>query len=117
MAKQSTVTLGVSVTGDGLTLGYSPQGFPLQNPNAPAGVPTSVAIVNGNNTISIPSGCIAILIQPPAGSVITKTLKGVAGDTGVPIHTANPTLLSLPSGTSSILIAANGAETLAISFL
>lgn len=39
-----------------------------------------------------------VLIIPPRGNANSITLKGVTGDTGIPIHPNGPALLSVPSG-------------------
>lgn len=88
--------------------------FELFNGNSPA-VTQAISLVSGANTISA-SNCPAIataagvFIVPPAGNGTTLTLKGVTGDTGIPIaFTGAPTLLSFanPPPTSFVITASS----------
>ncbi len=70
-----------------------------------------VSLILGNNTISDPvvSGFTAtgLTIIPPSGNTSLITLKGVAGDTGIPLHLTDPTSLALdPTFISLVLNAA-----------
>ncbi len=59
---------------------------------------TVVALTGpGNNTIAIPAAAKGVRIEPPAGSVNPKLLKGVAGDTGVVLDPADPTTWKFPA--------------------
>ena len=40
-----------------------------------------------------PAGATGVLIEPPTGNLIQLTLKGVTGDTGIPISANAPTLI------------------------
>ena len=44
-----------------------------------------------------PAGAYGVLIEPPAGNLVGLTLKGITGDTGIPIASNLPTLI--PFGT------------------
>ncbi len=55
-----------------------------------------------------------MLLVPPSGSTNAKTLKGISGDTGYSISAANPTLASMPSSTSAIIVNAAAGETVTI---
>lgn len=67
-----------------------------------------VTLAIGNNTISVPvvSGldATALTIIPPAGNVNTIILKGVAGDTGIPLHLTDPLVISLASNFVSLVL-------------
>lgn len=67
----------------------------------------------GANTITIPVGatCTAATIVPPSGNLQTLTLKGVTGDTGVPLHLTDPTTLALPSTSTTFVLTAGGVIT------
>jgi hypothetical protein len=54
----------------------------------------TILFASGANTIAVPPWSEFCLIQPGTGSVIALTLKGVTGDTGIPIGLSKPTLLS-----------------------
>lgn len=117
MAKKSTVTLVVTVTGDGVNTTYNPVGTPIINLAAPAGGPLSVALSSGDNVLTPPAGAMGLLIVPPTNSVVVKKLKGVGGDTGVTIAPAAPMLLSLPSGGGAVTLNAGAGETIVIEWL
>lgn len=50
-----------------------------------------------------PFGATAVVIVPPSNNLIGLTLKGVTGDTGIPLSTNFPTVISLavPAGQSA----------------
>jgi hypothetical protein len=72
-----------------------------------------VSLVSGDNTITAPvvSGLVVtgLMIIPPAGNVNLITLKGVTGDTGVPLHLTDPTSLALNTTFVSLVINAAAA--------
>lgn len=67
----------------------------------------------GANTITAPivSGIVVkgLTIIPPAGNTNLMTLKGVTGDTGVPLHLTDPTSISLNTTFVSLCINAAAA--------
>lgn len=67
----------------------------------------------GANIITVPVGatCTAATIVPPSGNLQTLTLKGVTGDTGVPLHLTDPTTLALPSTSTTFVLTAGGVIT------
>src|ERR1017187_4853774 len=69
---------------------------------------TIVALTSGSVTVVVPSGVTNVIIYPPnsaypipnpsyAGAI---TLKGIAGDTGVPISTTYVTVLEIDAATA-----------------
>lgn len=73
-----------------------------------------VTLASGANTISAPTGGttpVSLTIVPPAGNTVLMTVKGVTGDTGVPIHKTDPTTLALDSTFSSFCLTAAGIIT------
>jgi|SRR5688572_8488784 len=70
----------------------------------------SVVLASGNNTITPPVGFKAVTILPPAGNTNLITLKGVNGDTGVPLHKTDPTSIGLDSTVVTFVLNA-AAET------
>lgn len=55
-----------------------------------------LSLASGANTITVPAGAtMCIIIPPTTNTTVTLTLKGVTGDTGVPIAKATPTVLTL----------------------
>jgi hypothetical protein len=71
-----------------------------------------IALASGANTITPPAGAKAVTIVPPAANVITLTLKGVTGDTGVGLHLTDPTSIALASAASTFVITTSNTVTL-----
>ena len=69
--------------------------------------PTLVDLASGVNTITVPVSTTAVIarvtIIPPSTNAFSITLKGVTGDTGVPLHITDPTSLGLGTVTSFVL--------------
>lgn len=65
-------------------------------------------LVSGANTISVPvvSGIVvtALTIIPPAGNTALMTLKGITGDTGIPLHLTDPTSIALDTTFGSLVL-------------
>ena len=57
-----------------------------------------------------PAGAYGCLIEPPAGNLVGLTLKGVTGDTGIPIA-ANLITFQTPSSANVIGLTSAGAIT------
>lgn len=58
-----------------------------------------VNLASGANTITAPTAATPTrcTIQPPAANTVLLTLKGVTGDTGVPLHKTDPTSFGVDS--------------------
>lgn len=111
MAKTVTTLLQVTVSGDGF--GGSSPTYQSISQNFAGLAPGQLVTVNGNNTIAIPAAAQGLTIVPPPGSVLTKTLKGMGGDTGFLLHPTLPTSLAFtPGAVASIVLNVNGIETL-----
>lgn len=108
MSKVSSVSIAGSVNGDGISETFG--AFNITNLTAPGGVPQNVSLSSGNNTLTPPAGAQWVLIVPPTVSTVAKTIKGVAGDTGIPIAPAAPFLWGLPASPGSFVINAASAE-------
>lgn len=119
MAKTITLSATATVSGDGQSgTVVLPPSFPAVNSGGSSGGEVALVLATGANTVAIPSGHQGVWVIPPAGSVITKTLKGVTGDTGVPIHPTLGMVLFFPLGTANFVITAGGAgETVQILWL
>lgn len=67
-------------------------------------------LASGANTITAPvvSGIVvtSLTIIPPAGNATLITLKGVTGDTGVPLHYTDPTTIALDTTFVSLVLTA-----------
>lgn len=74
---------------------------------------TTVILASGANTITIPSTtAVGVVISFAAASTVTKTLKGVTGDTGIAVSKVNPQLLTFDtSAPANFVITAGGADT------
>lgn len=91
--------------------------YQLFNPQSPCDV-QAISLVMGANTINA-SNCPAIataagvFILPPPGNGTTLTLKGVTGDTGIPIaFTGAPSFISFANpGPTSFVITASSTLT------
>ncbi len=77
---------------------------------------TDVILASGDNTITVPTGATAVLIQPPLANAIALTLKGAGGDTGILLHKIYPTLVSLSAGQTTLIINAGSLMTLVTEF-
>lgn len=80
------------------------------NENSPGQVEIK-QLASGTNTITPPSSSCttkACTIIPPAANATVITLKGVAGDTGVALHTTDPTIIALNSPTNTFVLSAAG---------
>ena len=77
------------------------------------GLPSSVALAIGFNTITVPTGVTGgVIIDPPNTNTQTLTLKGVTGDTGTPLSKVNATLVAFDtSPPASIGLTAGGIIT------
>ena len=84
--------------------------------NLPNGVLQVNSVVFGSGTFistTGPSGAVVCLISPPAANAVQLTLKGVTGDTGIPITPNNVTPIPFFStaGTNTIGLTSASAIT------
>lgn len=62
-------------------------------------------LASGANLIGPPPASPkAVTIVPPTGNVVTITLKGISGDTGILLHPTDPTTIALGSTTATFVI-------------
>ncbi len=86
---------------------------------ASAGYMTIVPLATGFNAVLVPTAgatpvailVTAVTIVPPAGNTNTLTLKGVTGDTGIPLHLTDPTTIALASSATQVGITVGTAIT------
>ena len=91
------------------------------------GAETIVTLAVGPNTITVPAGATNAIIIPPNDAYPqpnpnwggTLTLKGVTGDTGVPISSFFPTVLPFDATNtpSSFVLTATAIGTLQVKFI
>jgi len=104
----ANVTISGQVTG--LPTGSKQLGPFLLTNLSSGGAVTELTSLNGANTITVPgTAYIGCIIEPPAGNTGAITLKGVAGDTGFPLHLTQPSVLTFPAGTASFVLNIVGA--------
>lgn len=72
---------------------------PLTIPTNTSGLSqrTTFTPASGANTVTVPSWAKVAIIIPNVSNLVGMTLKGVTGDTGVPISPTVPTELPWPS--------------------
>jgi hypothetical protein len=112
----TSVTTTISVTESG-TDGFA--GAPLYTftlANVSGGPPGSFVTAAAFNAIPVPAtALIGVVIVPPIGSVLVKTLKGITGDTGTVISPSKPTIVAFPATPPTTLgITCSGIETLTL---
>ena len=76
-------------------------------------------LASGANTITVPAaGTVptAVTIVPPVGNANLITLKGVTGDTGVPLHKTDPTTIALDTTCATFCLNA-AAQIIGVRFL
>lgn len=106
MAVTSKRTITLVWTGD---VEYS-QDFESSPNSSGSGQNQLVNLSSGNNTITVPSGAVAVTIIPPAANANALVIKGVNGDTGIAISKLDPCSISLLS-VSTFVINVGGSTT------
>lgn len=114
----ATGSLNLSGTVYGLLTGNKNIVVPVIASSAAVGQITSINLNTGANTITIPTGATAAVIYPPSTNIYSLTLKGVTGDTGIPINRTMWSVLSLdPTATTFVLTAGGAISGVEISFI
>lgn len=106
MATTSTAILQLTTTGD---VALGPESFTAAQNTASPAQTQIVALNSGNNTVMVPSGATRVSITNKAGGV-ALTLKGVAGDTGIPLSLADWDSFSCVGLSSFVINAASGVN-------
>lgn len=106
MSVTSDRSIAITFTGD---VEYS-QTFEASTNATGSGQIQLINLSSGANTITVPSGAVAVTIIPPTANAVTMTLKGVSGDTGIALALTAPCSLSL-SSVSTFVITAGGTIT------
>jgi hypothetical protein len=114
----SVLQMLVQISGNGVSEVYNLTGAnPVVNTASPGGGPILTSLVLGNNTLTVPPGCIGMIIIPPSNSTVAKAVKGITGDTGFSISPNLPSMLTLPTGTLTAIVNASGPEVVSILWL
>lgn len=106
MSVTSNRSVTLAFTGD---VEYS-QAFEAPVNSAGSGQNQLINLSSGANTITPPTGAVAVTIIPPDNNSQTMTLKGVTGDTGIALALTAPCSISL-SNVSSFVVTAGGTIT------
>jgi hypothetical protein len=110
MSTVSTRTTTITFTGD-VTATLTQAA--AQNLASPGSI-HFVNLASGANTITVPptgATTVSVTIIPPAGNTVALTLKGIAGDTGLPLHLTDPSTIALAAGVTSFVLNAAAAVT------
>lgn len=108
MAVNAVRTVTINFTGDVISDKiYSA----AQNPLSPGSI-TVHELASGDNTVAIPviAGITVkgATIIPPAGNIVTMTLKGNVADVGIPLSLTDPTSLAFEAAPSNIILTTGG---------
>jgi hypothetical protein len=106
MAITSSRTVQIQVSGD-VTGNMNLSA--LDNPTSMGEINLYAIVGPGSTVIAAPGGVIGVNITgltiiPPAGNTSVMTLKGVAGDTGIPLHVTDPTSIAVDSSFVSFVL-------------
>lgn len=104
MAKQTLLSIGVTISGDGTTTTYVPPASPLTNNAAPSGGPIRQALAAGTNTLIPPATATGLLIVPDKAGIVAMTLQGAAADIGIILSRNRPTFIAFEAPGANILI-------------
>jgi len=96
--------VNIQITGSGLNENNS--FVAAQNTSSPAQI-LNMNLINGNNTISTPTGAVSVTIVPPAGNTVSIILKGLSGDSGIRLNNTDPTSLALDPTTITFILTTN----------
>jgi hypothetical protein len=119
MAINATAIVQVQLTGDGLGQGGNPFLSYQSATNTSAPPPATLTTANGSVTLTVPniSGytVTGIMMLAPPGSVNSKTVKGVSGDTGLPNWTVGFVAFPVIAG-QSIVVTSTAIEPLQVAY-
>jgi len=107
MAAKGAFSISGNITGlPGGSIAIGPLGITI-NPAVSGSSLQSKDLASGDNTITVPTGAVAMIFVPPSANTQTITLKGNAGDTGVPLSKTLPQAIMLGASPVVILNAGN----------
>lgn len=108
MATTVETQITITSSGDGIDSDWEPRA--MENSAGAAGGPVRTSLSSGDNTITVPTGAMGMVLLPPAASATVLKLKGGAGETGFCLRSGQASSIPLPTGTASVLINASAAE-------
>ena len=102
-----TITIGFEVNADP-GVNAPDQSYSAASNAASPGQTEIKTLASGANTITPPPSTSAtvtgVTIIPPVGNTHLMTLKGVSGDTGIPLHLTDPSSFGVDSTLSTFVI-------------
>ena len=117
MSVTAVRTTSVNYSGDEATAGTGISQSST-NTDAPSIGSSLVNLASGFNTITLPTGhtVYGVTITPPSGNTTTLTLKGVTGDTGIPLHLTKASSVSFASATTTFGLTAGAGMSVKIAY-
>ncbi|MGZ4518845.1 MAG: hypothetical protein ACXVGB_00305 [Mycobacteriaceae bacterium] len=109
MAATASISISGSITG--LPDGDKTVGPVAISSAAAVGDSESIILANGDNTVTPPARATGCIIVFDPTSTTTKTLKGVGGDTGVPLKKTGANLLTFELAHGAFIINSSAADT------
>ena len=83
----------------------------VTNANSSAQVSLVTLAQNTATTLTAPTGAYGVVIVPDSANATAITLKGVAGDTGIPLSKTAPMVLTFPAGSASFVLKTDNTGT------
>ena len=100
---------------DGLQVESIPFQFQWSLPNAI--LKREVLTWNGDQTLTIPSGCTLVIINPPVTTTATLILKGLGADTGWQISSTKPTIMTVLGAGAKIITSSGPVVNIELTYL
>lgn len=117
MSITAVFTGGASYSGDESTAGTATTASST-NSDAPDFGARLVNLSSGFNTITLPTGhtVYGVSIFPPSGNSTSLTLKGITGDTGIPLHVTKASHIALVTGATTFGLTAGSAMSVRLAY-
>ena len=112
VSKQVSSSVVVTVQGDGENDALSVANGLTATTNTAGIGPTGQTLSSGANTVNIPAGALGVTIVPPPGNTVALTVKGVSGDTGLPLHLTQPFQWIFPVASPPTTFVINAASSM-----
>lgn len=107
-------TITIAGAAEGLTSGSKTIGPLTIVGTAVVGQISDVALVSGDNTITVPATATACVIVPPTSGTVALKLKGAGGDTGLFVSPKNPTEIPFDPANMPASFILNAASTVTV---
>jgi hypothetical protein len=117
MSVTAVRTIGITYSGDETTAGTGTTSSST-NSDAPGEGAYLVNLASGFNTITIPTGhtVYGVDIYPPSGNSTALTLKGITGDTGIPLHVTKATSIAFVTGATTFGLTTGSAMSVRLAY-